>query len=43
LLLAHAADNRRAPRLWRTVARLLRTGELRKGGRLLAVLAGLAR
>lgn len=43
LLLAHAADNRRAPRLWRTVARLLRTGELRKGLRLLAVLAGLTR
>lgn len=43
LLLAHAADHRSAPRLWRAAARLLRAGQLRKGLRLLAVLAGLTR
>lgn len=43
LLLAHAADHRRAPRLWRAAARLLRASELRKGTHLIAVLAGMTR
>lgn len=43
LLLAHAQDNRRALRLWRAAARLLRVGDLRKSAQLLATLAGLPR